>query len=200
MAADVAVGGLQAEYERRLREPSDIRDHLPVLRQHATGWQFPRVLELGTREGNSTAAFLTAVEKTGWVWSIDINPPQVPDEWHSLPCWRFLQADDLSPQARAWAPPVVEVLFIDTSHEYAHTLTELRVYGPRVRPGGVILLHDTEYGCIGGEHRQWIDPRVSEVGRAVDAYCRETGLSWVNRPGSYGLGVIKVGRDAVAVA
>lgn len=199
MAADLATG-LQAEYERRLLEPSDIRDHLEELRFHATGWQFPRVLELGTRGGNSTSAFLAAVEKSGWVWSIDINPPQVPEWWHGLSCWRFLQADDMSEQALAWAPPVVEVLFIDTSHEYAHTLSELRAYGPRVRPGGVILLHDTEYGCSGAWHLKDIDPRVSEVGRALDAYSRETGLSWVNRPGSYGLGVMKVGQGAPAVA
>jgi len=194
VAADLATP-LRAEYERRLREPSDIQDHLQALHSHATGWQFCAILELGTRGGNSTAAFLAALQAAqypGCLHSIDVNAPDVPQAWHQLPYWRFLQADDLSPEARMWVPDRLNVLFIDTSHEYGHTLAELRAYGPRVRRGGLILMHDTEYAYADGAHLKDIPPHESEVGRALDAWCAETGLEWVNHPGCYGLGVIRV--------
>jgi predicted O-methyltransferase YrrM len=159
------------------------------------GWPFAHILELGTRTGNSTAAFLAAldIDRRGHLWSIDADRPQVPAYWHDNPYWSFLQADDLSDEAQAWAPKHVEVLFIDTSHTYEHTLAELRMWVPRVRPGGVVLMHDTEFAppAVWG-----IDPHESAVGRALDDYCAERrkagdDLEWRNRPGCYGLGVMR---------
>ena len=198
MAAETAVApSLAQEYRSRLERDSDIRDHLAYMHRRVIGWRFPRVLELGTRSGNSTSAFLAALELSrtgGCLWSVDIADPDVPAWWRELPCWRFLKADDMSEQALAFGPPAVHVLFIDTSHEYSHTLAELRAYVPRVAPGGVVLMHDTEYAYAGGKHARDADPHESDVGRALDAYCAETGLKWENRPGCYGLGVMEIPR------
>src|SRR5262249_32923697 len=106
----------------------------------------------------------------------------------------FLIADDTSAKAQDWLPAECDVLFIDTDHSYDHTLAELRTYMPRVRPGGIVLLHDTEWeqtGASPDECRQLDEPGGS-VTAALDAWAEETGMAWENRPGSYGLGIIRV--------
>jgi hypothetical protein len=49
----------------------------------------------------------------------------------------------------------VDLLFIDSSHQYEDTLEEFRVWEPVIRPGGFVVFHD--YG------RRW-----EGVTRAVD--------------------------------
>lgn len=179
---------LQQEYRRRAALESDIREQMPVLyawARHAT-----RVIELGVGAertqgasccGNSTSALLAALEHTGGhLWSVDIAEPTVPAWWYEMPAgWSFFLADDTSPEAQAFCPPEADLLFIDTSHSYEHTLTELRLYAPRVRPGGTILLHDTGPG--------WPD-----VARALNDYCPGAAREWYDHPGWPGLGVIEV--------
>jgi hypothetical protein len=171
---------LAEEYRARCAEDSDIALHLPFLYDSAQG---ATVIELGVRCGNSTAAFLAAGAE---VWSADTEHPQVPGEWHEHPRWHFLLGDDLSEEILAGLPAQCDVLFIDTAHTYEHTLAELCAYAPRATR--LVLLHDTQWvpgGIDGGTP-------AGEVARALDGYCVEAGLSWENRPGSYGLGVIRV--------
>ncbi|MGI8437646.1 MAG: class I SAM-dependent methyltransferase [Chthoniobacterales bacterium] len=52
--------------------------------------------------------------------------------------------DPLSPQiARDYVGGAPELIFIDSSHEYASTLAELEIWYPELAPGGLIVLHDT---------------------------------------------------------
>jgi len=177
-----------SEYEDRLIPWSDLQGHMPFLRETAEGYDKPTIIEFGVRSGQSTSCFLAAIAKCGGeIWSIDVDPAQVPAHWHDLPHWHFLQADDVSPEAQAWLPAEVDVLFIDTDHSYWQTMAELRLYVPRVRPGGVVLLHDTEWLPPGHA----TDFPTGTVTEALNAYCEEAGLSWVNRTGSYGLGIIR---------
>jgi len=160
---------------------------MPFLRQTAQDYHEPVIIELGTRTGQSTSAFLAAIETYGGeLWSVDIDEAQVPSHWRGLPYWHFLRADDLHPAAQAWLPQRCDILFIDTSHEYGHTLAELRIYAPRVLPGGVVLCHDTQFEPPGHDR----GTPDGEVAQALDTYCKEAGLSWENRPGFYGLGTI----------
>jgi cephalosporin hydroxylase len=95
---------------------------------------------------------------------------------------------------QALLPAEVDVLFIDTSHEYGHTLAELRAYMPRVTPGGVALFHDTRiFGTWSGE-----GDTIPPVARALDGYCAEAGLSWENLDGEYGMGIIRVSEPSAA--
>jgi hypothetical protein len=179
------------EYTAACGRDSDIAAHLPRLFQVTAGHCQPQVLELGTRRGESTRAFLAAAEeRSGHVWSVDIEQPDVPiDRWKASGLWTLTVADD-----RTWEPPPhyrPDILFIDTSHELRHTLLELRKFVPLVRAGGRVFLHDTEFG--------WDPPRIPPPGpvwfpvaAALDLYCDETGLRWRNHYGSYGLGEIQV--------
>lgn len=168
---------LAREYRYRAAREHDIRDQMPVLyawARHAT-----KVIELGIRTGNSTSAFLAALEGRGELWSVDVSYPDVPVSWTALENWHVLVTDDVTDQAVEFCPDGVDLLFIDTSHYYEHTRAELRLYVPKVRPGGVVLLHDTGPG--------WPD-----VSRALNDWSTETGLSWYDHPGWPGLGVIEV--------
>lgn len=173
---------LRDEYRDRAGQFTDIRAQMPVL--YAWASHAATVIELGVRGGNSTCALLAGLERGGnWgdltrpmLWSVDIETPEVPPEWRDLKFWHLLVADDTSPEAVAWCPRNADLLFIDTSHEYEHTLAELRLYVPKVRPGGIVLLHDTD-------PEEW--PGVS---KALD----EFGMPWYDHPGWHGLGVIEV--------
>lgn len=172
------------EYQMRCWMPSDITQHLPQLHAEASRGDCV-VVELGVRSGNSTAAFLAAVEQHGGhVYSVDLGRPPVP--WHGHEQWTFILSDDL---AAADQLPACDVLFIDTSHHYGHTLTELEVYVPKVRPGGVVLLHDTELERP--DAAPPADPPFP-VRVAVDEYCNAHGLTPEYIEGCYGLGVIRL--------
>ena len=187
---------LHDAYLDRLLTWSDIQEYMPFLHGTAKSYDKVRILELGTRKGNSTLAFLAAAEAVGGkVTSVDIDRmPDPPD----CPFWTFVQGSDTESAVQARLPAEIDVLFIDTSHEYEHTLAELRAYMPRVIPGGIALFHDTNlFGWReglpagiwsgtpeAGEH-------YPEVRQALDEYCKETGLSWENKPGFYGLGIIR---------
>ncbi len=179
-------------YADRLARWSDIREYMPYLREQARG----TVIELGTRKGNSTVAFLAGGAR---VWSADIADvtagPDGMGRWRGIPGWTFIRGDDMDPAVQARLPAKCDVLFVDTSHEYEHTLADLRAYMPRVVPGGVALFHDTNLAGWGG------NPPVAgvpEVAQALDAWCAEAGMSWENLPGVYGLGVIRVDSQPAA--
>jgi cephalosporin hydroxylase len=179
------VSGFAAEFVRRASTPSDIWEFVPLLCARARDAGAPVVVELGTRQGNSTAAFLAAAEDcgAGHVVSVDVDPAQVPEWWHSSKLWTFIRGDDrdegVFDAVKSACGGRADVLFIDTSHEYEHTVTELGMYVPLVKPGGVVLMHDTEwYTC--------------DVARALDDWCPEHGFTWINHPGCNGLGEFSV--------
>lgn len=181
---------LEAEYESRRSVWSDIQGHLEFLHEMAMRTPGGRVLELGVRWGTSTAALLDAVERVdGHLWSVDISAPTVPTWWALTGRWTLTIGDDLDPGVLAAQPDGVDMLLLDTSHIYAHTLAELRAYVPKVRPGGVFCCHDTELDNAPDQPPG--DPSFP-VAKALDAFCTETGLTWSNRTGSYGLGVIHI--------
>lgn len=175
---------LDEDYRARLGPWSDIRDCLERLRQRAAAYPGVSVLELGVRTGNSTAAFLAAAEQVdGHVWSVDIDPPQVPGWWLGCGRWTLTVGDDMivTPPSRRF-----DVLFIDSSHRYGHTVAELRRFVPLVVPHGRVLLHDTRLEHVDGEDM------VFPVARALDVFCEETGLQWTDHDAQFGLGEIVV--------
>ena len=174
---------LRAEYERLRQTPSDIYQHLPFFVTEVLRLEAKTVIELGTRSGVSTVAWLYALEQTGGhLWSVDIDPAPPLDAEH----WTFLRGNDLSPDIVSQLPEA-DIVFIDTSHAFDQTLAELNVYQHKVRPGGVILLHDTELARPEG-----VRGRPFPVKRAIEEFCAEELLTWTNRPECFGLGRIEI--------
>ena len=195
---DAARGGVVSSifdaYLDRASKWSDIQEFMPFLYEQAAARPGCRVLELGARRGNSTIAFLAGTaESGGRVWSCDLMDvrglPGGIGMWAQSPSWRLTVGDDMNPGVLAELPAEMDVLFIDTSHEYEHTLAECRAYVPRVKAGGVALFHDTN--VYAWPEYQWTG-EVPPVQQALNEYCAEAGLEWENLPGQYGMGVIHV--------
>ena len=177
---------LEEMYRRLCRTPSDIYEHLPTFVQLVKERNAQHVVELGTRTGVSTVAWLHALEGTGGrLTSVDIDSmPGIGVFDH----WRFVQGSDLDPAVFADLEQA-DIVFIDTSHHYEQTLRELNLYRHLVRPGGLIVCHDTELPRPEGSPRH--DP-VFPVRAAIEEFCEAEGLAWTNDPKCWGLAQIEV--------
>jgi cephalosporin hydroxylase len=109
----------------------------------------------------------------------------VPPAWFEAPFWTYRRADDL--RIVDELPDDVDIVFIDTLHTYDQTMSELIAYVPKVKPGGVVLLHDTEL-----PHPE-ADPTCAAfpVRRAIDDYLADRVEVCEYVSGCYGLGVIR---------
>ena len=172
-------------YAEQCATPSDIWLHLPRFVAMVEETQAQHVLELGTRTGVSTIAWLHALEGTGGrLTSVDIDARPEIGEW---PHWTFIQGDDTDPAVFGALDPA-DIVFIDTSHLYEHTVQELHLYRWLVKPGGLMVLHDTELAQPEGAPPR---PRYP-VKTAIQEFTRSEGFQWINFPDSWGLAVIKV--------
>jgi len=175
------------QYEEACSTPSDIVEHLPYFVTLCQELQATKVIELGTRGGVSTIAWLYGLELTdGHLWSVDIQP--APEHTNAWSRWTFLLGDDLDPDVLGQLPDLADIVFIDTSHWYEQTLAELNLYRAKVRPGGRIVLHDTELP------QPLFGPPLPRypVKTAVEEFCQQERLTWQNHPNCFGLGVISI--------
>jgi cephalosporin hydroxylase len=128
-------------------------DHMGTIFADVVACRPRLIVELGTRGGESTRSMLAAGTRSdARMLSVDVRdcsdvpvPPRFRDRW------TFVQCDDVAFGCHgftAWCetngvPPRIDVLFIDTSHLYEHTVRELETWLPFVPVGGIVLLHDT---------------------------------------------------------
>lgn len=149
---------VRQRYLRELQTDTDIRHHLPLLYSHGGGL----VVELGTRSGVSTSAFLAAAElRGGHVVSIDLA--DVSALYRGHPHWTCIQGDSrhtsLPTMIRdAHDNKLIDVLLIDTDHTYEQVTAELLLWAQHVRHSGIILCHDTEtFPGVRAAIDDWID-------------------------------------------
>lgn len=138
------------------------------------------ILEIGVRQGFSTACFLLGLEKNGGhLYSVDIRDYCV-QLFPNNPLWTFIEGDSRSPDIESKIPNQLDVLFIDGDHSYEGVQSDLATYGPMVKHGGSIILHDvvSEY-----------DPGVR---KAVDEYVSLNGYELLVYESWVGLGQIIV--------
>ena len=175
---------LTSEYQRVCATPSDIQNHLPRFVALCEELHATHVIELGTRTGVSTIAWLYGLRGIGRLTSVDIDPkPPIGDYEH----WTFIQGDDLDPAVIDKLAPA-DIVFIDTSHHYEHTVAELATYRQLVKPGGRIVLHDTMLRRPEGSPSRPLFP----VKRAIEEFVEHERLDWFEHLDSWGLGVIEI--------
>lgn len=139
---------------RGSKNQSDISDHLSTLFYHVMEAQPRLIVELGTRGGESTRVLLAVARLArSRVLSVDIEDCRSLDLEQGVP-WEFIQSDDVAfavefPRwcAQRDLPPKADALFIDTSHRYEHTKSELAAWVPHLADDGVLILHDTNMGA-----------------------------------------------------
>lgn len=121
----------------------DMVPHLATLTEYASRCNV--ILELGVRGGVSSWAFLDGLPIHGRLWSVDIEDcrQSVPERVRTDHRWLFLHGDDMDPAIQAELPELVDLVFIDTSHEYAHTVLELAM-ASALDPSW-ILCHDADW-------------------------------------------------------
>ncbi len=126
---------------------TDIHQHLIRLYDLVVELNAKRVLELGVRGGESTVALLEGVHRTeGTLYSVDVAPcveaRDLIESYRLGSRWTFYQANDL--EFGKGQIGEMDLIFIDTSHEYQHTVDEIKLYAPLLRKGGAFAFHDTE--------------------------------------------------------
>lgn len=215
----------QAFYDEALRSAfptgrpveSDISDHLPTIFADIVGARPRLVVELGTRGGESTKTILAAASHSdAFVLSVDIDNcagVAIPDALKSR--WEFIQSDDVAfgrERFEGWCAakgiePVIDVLFVDTSHLYEHTVSEIAAWERFVPPGGIILFHDTNlrpYGRtvgnrllnLGWDNERGVIRAIEEfLGQRYDenSFFVDTRNGWLVRhhPNDYGLTLLR---------
>ncbi|MBX4211201.1 MAG: class I SAM-dependent methyltransferase [Candidatus Yanofskybacteria bacterium] len=137
------------EVLRRAQNRTDINDHLPTIFEEALKVQPNLIVELGVGPGESTFA-LESVAKLSKARFISVDIRESVKNASSWPEWIFVQQDDIAfaTSFEEWArnqgiDPRIDVLFIDTSHRYEHTVQEIYSWFPFLSSKAVVLFHDT---------------------------------------------------------
>jgi predicted O-methyltransferase YrrM len=142
------------EIRSRSNSQTDISDHLETLFVESLRARPKLIVELGVGPGESTFVLERVAKLSGArLVSVDIKPERArASSWVD---WLFVCGDDVefAQKFKNWAAdkninPSVDVLFIDTSHEYEHTVKELKHWLPLLSDRGKVFLHDTNTRLI----------------------------------------------------
>ena len=101
------------------------------------------VVELGTCTGGSTSHL--AAGTSGNVLSIDIEiRPDAKERLFAFDNVELMQGDTRDPALVAEVAKLgpIDLLFIDTDHTAEQVTIELALFGPLVRPGGLVFFDD----------------------------------------------------------
>lgn len=140
-----AHGLLSQQYEKSCSIPSDINEHVPVLR--ALAKECSSVIEIGVRDMVSSWGILQGLSENGSssrsYLGIDIIAPPSNTlrkgnklaEMNGI-SFHFWQANDMDIDIEA-----AEMLFIDSLHTYLHLTYELEKFSPKISK--YICMHDT---------------------------------------------------------
>ncbi len=167
----------------------------------------PSVSSRSVAEQGSTWAICQASPRSAIIVSLDLPEgpfgglPLADEDLRRLESFarpgqslHLLQGDSGDPFVAAHVKSLIEpldLLFIDGSHAYEGVSHDYELYGPLVRPGGLIAFHDIVEGpasVVGDVPRFWrqlrtgLDERVKVIEIVAD-----------RNQGGYGIGVVRVG-------
>ncbi len=128
---------------------SDISDYLATIFSEAVAAQPRLIVELGVRGGESRFVLERAARITrSFLVSVDIDDCSA--VCSQSPLWHFVKSDDIqfAQIFRAWCSergiePSIDVLFIDSSHLYEHTVQEITAWFPYLSLRCKVIFHDT---------------------------------------------------------
>jgi cephalosporin hydroxylase len=134
--------------------PSDVDEHLELMFLEALLSKPQLIVELGVRGGASTFAFGRAARCYGsTLISADL------DDCSSISPganWHFYRGDDIEFAERfsefckqRSVQPSIDLLFIDTSHYYEHTVQEIAAWFPLLSARAKVICHDTNLRLVG---------------------------------------------------
>jgi len=192
---DPRVEALRAEVVERALSGGDIRSHLERLYDTVLRWGPRLIVELGIRGGVSSFALERGARLVGArMVCVDIN-----DCSGVLGYADFVQSDDVDFAAvfGDWCQdhditPSVDLLMIDTSHTYDHTMREMVAWLPWMSEACIIIFHDTNASQLGydvaGYLREWLEIPFPE---GLDFTAESRGWHVEHHPECYGLTLIR---------
>jgi hypothetical protein len=129
-------------------KPSAINEHLETLFVESLALKPRLIVELGVARGQSAGVFAKVAQLCGArLVSVDLTDCSKALNWQE---WLFVQQDDLefAKEFEGFCrerqiEPSIDVLFIDTSHYFDHTLEEIRGYFPFLAEHAKVFFHDT---------------------------------------------------------
>jgi len=134
--ADLLRDPLEELYLGLAARPSDINEHMPVLREYAK--KANHVTEFGVRGGNSTIALISGRPRRMVSYDvIRFRNAGVIQQLASGTDYEFRRADVLLVEIEE-----TDLLFIDTFHTFGQLTAELQRHAGKVKKS--IMLHDTE--------------------------------------------------------
>lgn len=132
---------------------SEISDHLVTLFTESLIMRPKLIVELGVENGRSTFVFERIARLcNSKLISVDIHDCSGASSHED---WIFVQKDDIE-FAKGFGgfcrklgiEPRIDVLFIDTSHNFEHTLKEIEHWFPFMSERSKVIFHDTNLGRI----------------------------------------------------
>ena len=151
---------------------SDISDHLERIYLETLKMTPKLIVELGVREGESTIIFnFVNHEIQSRLMSVDIEKCN----YNNICNGTFYTMDDIQfgNSFKNFTTDLIDVLFIDTSHFYEHTKSEISTYYHLLNNKALVIFHDTNlnneyYHRNGNKGSGWNNERG--VIRAIEEY------------------------------
>jgi len=167
------------KFEKALKYESDIKGHIQFIYGESGGI----ILECGVRDGFSTSALLLGVEAQGGIlFSVD-RERSCGTHFDGHPAWKFIHSESTNFEKIAGtilgSGHLLEfdLLFLDTIHTYEQVAQELKMWGPKVKEEGKILVHDVE--------------KFKGADSACREFARLNKWEYKIRPGYNGLGILR---------
>lgn len=173
----------------------DTDRHLLTLFAIALASKGQNYLELGVRDGHSTAPILAAAMlNKGQLFSVDIKDTPFKPAGAVASHWHFIKGDALAFLER-WVGPI-DFVFIDDWHSGGHVKRELELIGRWVGLSSVILLHDLMYMGHAPHYRSNLDLPESDPWGAGGPYQAVAELDtsiweWATLPWGHGLTLLR---------
>lgn len=156
------------------------------------------VICIGSYRGFSTVCFALALVDNGKGTCHFIDPGKVDKYWHDPQNvaelerrfglrghWRHLLKTSQQVVAEGAVPEPIDILLIDGDHSYQGVQFDFDHFGARVRPGGLILLHDSELrgrGFTPWEVRDFLEAEILGQSRyETFTFPLEAGLTLIRK-------------------